>query len=77
MVPWKNGKPLIWNATCPDTLTQSYRAHAIGSTGMVAEMAEEKLLKYSCFSPSHTIVHVAIKTLGAIGLLPWPFLKDL
>ena len=23
MVPWRYGKPLIWDATCPDTLAQS------------------------------------------------------
>ena len=28
MVPWKNGKPLVWDATCPDTLALSYCLHA-------------------------------------------------
>ena len=44
MVPWKNGKPLIWDATCPDTLAQSYCSHATRRTGAVGAMAEEKKL---------------------------------
>ena len=64
---------MIWDATCPDTLAQSYRAHATSAT--VAE--EQKLEKYSCLAPSHTIVPVAIETLGAIGPQSLAFLKDL
>ncbi len=78
MVTWRNGRPLIWDATCPDTLALSYRAHATSGTGAVAAMAEGgKMAKYSCLSPSHTIVPVAIETLGAIGPLSLAFLKDL
>ena len=25
LVPWRRGKPLVWDATCPDTLAFSYR----------------------------------------------------
>ena len=35
VIMWKNGKPLIWDATCPDTLAQSYRPHV--AVGAVAE----------------------------------------
>ena len=42
LVPWKNGKSLIWDATCPDTLAWSYRTAATSSTGAVAAGAESR-----------------------------------
>ena len=42
MVPWKQGKPLVWDATCPDTLAPSYRDMASIRTGAVAAAAEER-----------------------------------
>ena len=78
MVPWKNGKPLIWDAPCPDTLAPSYRLHATSSAGAVAGMAEEKKVqKYSCLTPTHTIMPVAVETLGAVGPRSLAFLKEL
>ena len=47
MVPWKQGKPLVWDATCPDTLAPSYCDMASTRTGAVAAAAEErKVAKY-------------------------------
>ena len=40
MIPWQNGKPLVWDATCPDTLAVSYRSQATSSAGAVADLAE-------------------------------------
>ena len=34
MLPWKNGRPLVWNATCLDTFAPSYRCHATSSAGL-------------------------------------------
>ena len=28
MIPWKNGKPLVWDTTCMDMFAPSYRCHA-------------------------------------------------
>ena len=44
---------------------------------MAAVAEERKLEKYSCLAPSHTIVPVAIETLGAFGPQSLAFLKDL
>ena len=42
-VPWKGGRVLVWDATCPDTLAPSYSALATRETGVVAaEMNEER-----------------------------------
>ena len=78
MVPWRNGKPLVWDATCPDTLAQSYRANATSGAGAVAAMAEgRKMVKYDSLASSYNVVPVAIESLGAIGPLSKAFLKDL
>ena len=78
LVPWKNGKSLIWDATCSDTLAQSYRAAATSGTGAVAAGAEtRKLTKYDSLAPSHTILPVAIESLGVIGPISMAFFKDL
>ena len=64
MMPWKQGKPLVWDATCPDTLAPSYRDMASIRTGAVAATAEErKVAKYIA--------------LGAIGPKSLAFIRDL
>jgi len=48
-MPWKNGRCLIWDVTCPDTLAASYLDKAVtGPSGVVATEAEtRKRQKYS------------------------------
>ena len=76
LVPWKNDKSLIWDATCPDPLAQSYSAAS--GTGAVAARAEtRKLTNYDSLAPRHTIVPVAIESLGVIGPISIAFLKVL
>ena len=36
LAPWKCGQLLVWDATCPDTFTPSYRTHATLEPGRVA-----------------------------------------
>ena len=67
MIPWKNGRMLVWDVTCPYTFAPSYRCHATSSAGAVATLAEErKASKYSCLVPSHSFTPVAIES-GANG----------
>ena len=48
MILWKNGKLVVWDATCPDTLTLSYHCYVTSSAGAVAALvAERKSAKYS------------------------------
>lgn len=42
MAPWKSGRLLVWDATCPDTFAPSYRVHATQEPGKVAGVAEER-----------------------------------
>ena len=78
MVPWKQGKPLVCDGTCPDTLDPSYRDMASIRTGAVAAAAEErKVAKYMTLGHSHSFTPVAIETLGAIGPKSLAFIRDL
>ena len=68
MIPWKNGKALVQDTTCPDTLAWSYRCYATKTAGAVADLAEErKSAKYTSLGPGYSFTPVAIDTLGAIG----------
>ena len=54
IVPWKQGKLLMWNATCSDSFTPSYVDDAAHGAGNVATVAEaQKKPKYSNLSGSH------------------------
>ncbi len=78
VVPWKNSKLLVWDATCPDTFTPSYTASAISEAGAVAAQAEErKYVKYRDLATSHIFVPVAIETSGAFGPRTREFLTEL
>ena len=42
IVPWKEGRALVWDATCPNTLAPSYLSIAIVEAGVVAREAEHR-----------------------------------
>ena len=68
LVPWKNGRCLAWDFTCPDTLAPSHINTAINGPGNVATEAEgQKKLKYADLSSTYNFVPVAVETLGALG----------
>ena len=78
LVPWSAGRPLVWDATCPDTYASSYRGRATREAGCVAALAEEKKCgKYSHLAPSYIFQPVSIETSGAIGPSTYRFLKSL
>ena len=78
LVPWKSGRPLVWDTTCPDTFATSYRGQATAKAGDVAARAEKrKLEKYQYLAPHHLFQPVAIETSGVIGPSSLSFLKFL
>ena len=78
LVPWCSGRPLVWDATCPDTFAVSYRGQATSGAGCVAAYAEErKIGKYSHLSPTYLFHPIAIETSGAIGPRSRAFLREL
>ena len=40
IVPWKEGRALVWDVTCPDTLAHSYQQISVREAGSVAAEAE-------------------------------------
>ena len=65
---WKNGKCLIWDFTCADTLCKSYVKKASKEVGSAAAGREEKKVeKYSNLSDHFHFVPIGIETYGAYG----------
>ena len=65
---WKNGKCLIWDFTCADTLCKSYVKKASAEVGSTAARREDKKVeKYSNLSENYLFVPVGIETYGAYG----------
>ena len=78
LMPWKQGRCLVWDVTCPDTLAQSHLNRAVTGSGVVATDAESrKRIKYEIISQTHCFVPIAVETLGALGEEATAFLKDL
>ena len=68
LVPWSRGLCLAWDATCPDTFSQSHVASCSVTAGAAAASAESaKITKYSDILPTFTFVPVAIETSGVWG----------
>ena len=77
-MPWKCGRALVWDATCPDTLAHTYEQISSREAGAVAAEAEgRKKLKYSSLNSSYFFMPVAVETLGVIGPDSLAFLHDL
>ena len=78
MIPWINGRPILWDATCPDALARSYRHQATIRAGTVADLAEErKTDKYSSLGAGYSFTPVPIETLGAMGKRSLAFVRKL
>ena len=78
LIPWKTGKPLVWDVTCRHPLSTSYIDTATGRSGAVAERAEcEKQVKYSSLGSRYFFQPVAVETTGGMGPGTLTFVKDL
>ena len=78
-MPWKDGRCLMWDVTCPDTLAASYLDKAVTGPGVVATEAElHKIHKYSTMDRATYIFQpIAIETLGAFGDSATNFILEL
>ena len=64
MIPWRNGKLLVWDAT-----TFAPYVSRAASEGAVAALAEDrKKTKYTCLEPTYTFTPIAIEDLKGF----WP-----
>ena len=67
-VPWRRGRCVAWDATCPDTFAQSHVQASSIRAGSAAAVAEEKKTqKYSDIISGVDFVPVAIETSGVWG----------
>ena len=78
VLPWANGRCLVWDFTCPDTLAASHLNRAVVSPGTVANDAEDrKTAKYLTLAPLYSFKPIAVETLGALGDCATDFLQNL
>ena len=78
VVPWKSGKLLVWDATCPDTFSPSYGMSATSEPGAVAALAEvRKEAKYTSLCSTHVFTPVAIETSGVFDPKSLSFIHEL
>ena len=78
MFPWSQGKSLVWDFTCSDTLALSHVAATSTEAGKSAAQAEiKKLRHYEELARNYTVMPVAVETMGSWGQIGLKFVKDL
>lgn len=78
LVPWKNGKSLLWDYTCADTFARSYVNRTSRDPGYAAKQAEdEKYRHYSNLMDQFKFIPVASETSGIIGKVGLKLLKNI
>jgi hypothetical protein len=78
MLPWANGRCMVWDFTCPDTLAVSHLNRAVLSPGAVANDAEHrKSAKYRFLASLYSFTPIAVESLGALGEEASAFFRDL
>ena len=78
IIPWKQGRCLIWNATCHDTFAPTNIPFSCNGAGIVADRAAaSKRILYSDLCQSHIFVPIAIESSGSFGKDALDFLHDL
>ena len=78
LIPWSQGKCLVWDFTCCDTVARSHVQRCAQEAGSAANAAEErKLSHYSDLSSSYFFAPVAVETYGSVGTVSSNFIKDL
>lgn len=68
LVPWQNGKPLVWDFTCADTLARSYVNRNSKKPGSAAQTRESyKRTLYRNLEANFHFVPICVETLGTFG----------
>ena len=78
LFPWREGKCLVWDFTCSDTLAWSHVSSTAKKRGLAAESAEKKkLAKYEYLAANYILMPIAVETLGSWGQMGLKLIKDL
>ena len=68
LFPYKEGKSLVWDFTCVDSLANSHLKETVKQPGAAAIKAEKlKTAKYKKLPRDYYFVPIAIETLGVWG----------
>jgi hypothetical protein len=77
LIPWQEGKMVVWDVTVASTLAQSYAEDAARGAGEVAERAAaRKRDKYSDLVRSHLFLPLAFENLGPMNAEAVDFFKE-
>ena len=67
VIPWRDGKCIIWDFICPMTLAKSHLHHAVIAAGIVASDSEaRKLVKYETLFSTYLFLPAAVEAFGAL-----------
>lgn len=78
LIPWRRGRCLAWDATCPDTFALCHVAAGSNEAGCAAATAErKKCQKYSDIISGVDFVPVAIETSGVWGKQALELVKEI
>ena len=68
IMPWSNGRCLVWDFTCPHTLAASHLNKAVLGPGAVANDAESrKSVKYRSLAALYSLTPIAVESMGPLG----------
>ena len=74
---WKQGKPLIWDFTCCDTLCESYVKSSSKCAGSAANLREDQKTSHYKDLTNYYFVPVAVETYGAWGSRGLKLIKEI
>ena len=78
LIPWSNGRSVIWDATVADTVATSYVADTAVEAGAAAEKAAvRKHAKYLDLQQRYNFVPLAVETLGPINREGLAFVSEI
>ena len=77
LFPWKEGKCLVWDYTCRDTLAPSNVSLTSQKAGLAAAKAQtDKMTHYKELSKNFIVQPVAMETLGSWGTESLKFIRE-
>ena len=77
LYPWSQGKSLVWDFTCSDTLAPSHVTATSSEAGKSASQSERnKLRHYEELTGNYIVMPVAVETMGSWGQMGLKFIKD-
>lgn len=78
LLPWKDGKQVVWDYTCAATLASTYLHYSTRESGGAASFREsQKIIKYRGLAHCYSFVPIGSETLGSWGKCALKFLKEL